>query len=243
MTDAPDTSLPDSPKAEQPHKRRWFQYSIRSLMLVTLVIACVLGYISNEARKQRNAVAWVKEMGGDVEYDYLFEANGDAIPNAEPPGPDWLREWIGIDYFSDVAVVYIYENQVDDLSPLKDLTNLERLLLKNSPVSDISPLAGLTNLTSVDLSATQVSDLSPMKRWDNLEMLWLNNTPVKDLSSLKNMSNLEDLFLENTQVTDLSPLKDLPKLEWLYIEGAQVSEEEIQNLKASLSNCFIYDGR
>jgi len=213
---------PVQPENEPPSKRRWCQYSIRSLMLVTLVIACWLGYISHNARKQRDIVAWVKEMEGSVEYDYQFDAKGGRIEDAQPPGPDWLREWIGIEYFSDVTLVNLENSQVKDLSPLTGLTNLKKLWLGNTQVSDLSPLKGLTNLV----------------------FLYLSDTEVRDLSPLEDLTILNILFLSETQVTDLSPLEGLRNLEYLNLEGTPVSWEEGQKLQKLLPKCDIdWDGR
>lgn len=50
-----------------------------------------------------------------------------------------------------------YGTQANDLSPLKDLTNLEWLGLDATPVKDLSPLKGMTKLESLDLQGTKVS--------------------------------------------------------------------------------------
>ena len=68
--------------------------------------------------------------------------------------------------------------QVTDLSPLKDLTNLERLDLEDTQVSDLSPLEGLTNLKALVLDQTQVTDLSSLKGLTNLKWVILEGTPV-----------------------------------------------------------------
>ena len=162
--------------AEPKLKRRWFQYSIRSLMLVTLLIACWLGYISHNARKQKAAVAWVKSMEGNLWYDYQMEEDGMWKANPEPPGPDWLREWIGIDYFSDVYWVDLANTQVTDLSPLEYLPNLEVLNLSFTQVTDLSSLDGMSNLFFLQMVDTPVSKKEVhkvhlalpncVKRWD-----------------------------------------------------------------------------
>ena len=97
-------------------KRRWYQYSLRSLLIV-MFLFCILfawgGYKIRQAEKQKGIVALVKESGNDVYYNYQL------IPDAVPPGPDWLRNLIGIDYFSNVEAVILF-NRVSDF----DLTSL-----------------------------------------------------------------------------------------------------------------------
>ena len=147
----------ESEKVSEPqHKRRWYQYSLRSLMILMTVLCIWLGYLSNEARKQRNVVAWVEDKLGAVRYDYEYIENVGWSDN-EPPGPDWLREWIGIDYFCDVTGVVILGGNAIDLTPLKDLVALESLIVFNTPVLDLSPLEVLTNLKEVKLIWTSVT--------------------------------------------------------------------------------------
>ncbi len=76
-------------------------------------------------------------MGGSVEYDYEYD-DGNKVPNAEPPGPQWLRNLLGLDYFDDVVFVWL---------------NLE-----GTQVTDVTPLSGLTSLQRLDLDGTQVGE-------------------------------------------------------------------------------------
>ena len=88
---------------------RWrFQFSIRSLLVLTLVVAVACSWLAVEreqARKQRVAVEAIEVIGGTVAYDYELDPNGRPIPNATPPGPTWLHELLGDNLFVDVAQV------------------------------------------------------------------------------------------------------------------------------------------
>ena len=109
-----------------------------------LVVCVAVGWKYERVRKQREAVAWVHEMGGTVTY--------------EPRGPEWLRKGLGRDFFDDVTGVSLDATEVSDLSPLAKLTNLETLTLGGTPLSDVSPLAKLTKLELLYLNNTQVSE-------------------------------------------------------------------------------------
>ena len=69
------------------------------MLLLTLVIGGVLGWKVERARKQREAVAWVHEMGGSVQYDYEIDDDEWWAPDAEPPGPQWLRKQLDRHFF------------------------------------------------------------------------------------------------------------------------------------------------
>ena len=74
MSDEPEKAK------EPPQKRRWYQYSLRSLLIV-MFLFCLLfawgGYKVRQAEKQKAAVAWVEKNGGWVGYDYQYDANVD----------------------------------------------------------------------------------------------------------------------------------------------------------------------
>ena len=50
------------------------------------------------------------------------------------------------------------DNQIADVGPLSDLTNLTALDLRNNQITDASPLAGLTNLRTLNLTGNAVSN-------------------------------------------------------------------------------------
>ena len=88
-------------------RRRWFQYSLRSFLILLTVFAVWLGVVVNRAREQREAVKAIEALGGVVLYDWEF--NGLPLPTVRenPNGPHWLRQLVGDDFFQDVQVVVI----------------------------------------------------------------------------------------------------------------------------------------
>ncbi len=165
-------------------KRRWYQYSLGSLFLVTLVFAVSLGWICHKAREQRKTVEAIEELGGWVCYDYQVDASGDYTPDAEPPGPAWFRNLVGLDFLADVVKASFINDPVGDtsLECLAGLTNLEELHLDGTEVSDagLEHLQGLTKLEELSLMHTEVSDagLEHLKGLTNLRELWLIATQV-----------------------------------------------------------------
>jgi len=101
---------------------------------------------------------------------------------------------------------YFWNTGVSDLSPLAGLSGLQILECHSTPVSDLSPLAGLSNLQILDCGFTSVSDLSPLAGLSNLQILYCRSTSVSDLSPLAGLSGLQILNCNSTSVSDLSPL-------------------------------------
>ena len=214
---------PPKPK----RKRHWFRFSLKTLVLVLTVFGIWLGLLVHRVNKQKEAVQWVKDHGGWVRYDYEWEREKKSpIEDAEPPGPDWLRELIGIDYFTDVTLVGFHNATVEDIEPLGNLTQLQWLILTDTQVSDITPLRELTQLHVLYLIGTQVTDLDPLRELTQLQQIYLNRTQVSDITPLRDLTQLQLLYLYSTQVSDLSPLTGMKSVTIFLDENQQVTIPE-----------------
>ena len=65
-------------------RRRWFQYSLRTLLLLMLLVSIGMSWVAvrmQRARRQREAVKGIERLGGGVMYDYQFDQSP-----SQPPG-------------------------------------------------------------------------------------------------------------------------------------------------------------
>ena len=83
---------------------KWrFQFSIRSLLVLVVVVAIPCSWFataSQQARKQREAVAEITNLHGVVFYDYQLDPSAGWIPGAKLPVPPWPRKLLGGDLFA-----------------------------------------------------------------------------------------------------------------------------------------------
>ena len=85
--------------------------------------------------------------------DYIEQAV-EMILRGEAPPAHWRPYIFALNF---------YDRNLDDLTPLAQLTALKNLSLRRTEVSDLTPLAYLTALESLDLNGTQVSDFYPTR--------------------------------------------------------------------------------
>src|SRR5260221_6238746 len=115
-----EPSKADAPEVAPPkRKRRWLQYSLRTLILSTAVLGAAGGWLGKrieQKRLEREAVAAIVKLGGLAVYD--FEKDSE-----KSPGPDWVRGLLGENFFSDVVEVNLAGVAVHD-SDLVCLDNL-----------------------------------------------------------------------------------------------------------------------
>ena len=156
---------PDTPKP-----RRWFRFSLRTLLIVMLLLGVVFGTgsMAYEARRQRKVVADLEESGMDVEFS-----------DEEPSMPELLDTGYSGRVIS-VRTHSLFTTSFNDVSPLAAFENLDFLDLSWTQVADVTPLAELENLEVLGLERTQVTDVSPLAGLKNLELLDLSGTNVTD---------------------------------------------------------------
>lgn len=110
------------------------------------------------------------------------------------------------------------ERSITDLTGLEYATNLERLHLGyNNQLSDIRPITQLTNLNWLSLARTQVYDLKPLEKLTNLKVLYLWNTSISNLGPLESLKGLVDIDASGCKISDVTPLTSLAQLKYLKI--------------------------
>jgi hypothetical protein len=208
-----------------------FQFSLRSLFVLVLVVAVPCSWLASEiqrAKRQKEAVAELEKLGGMLEYDYRRDASGHWEYGATLSGPAWLRVSLGDDLFTDTTVANLYPkgglgdglpSKLDawfsrfptvtdlDLVHLKALPRMRELYL-SPKITDagLENLAELVDLRLLTLSEARVTDagLARLKGLHQLQSLFLYGTPITDagLEHLRGLTRLEHLSLDHTRVTN-----------------------------------------
>ena len=207
---------------------RWrFQFRLRTLMLAVAVCAVACSWFAVRKDRAARQLAATKALGDRVwvVYDYELDADGLRTEGAQPPGPAWLRNLLGGDFFADVEAVWGTSGfDDDDMAHLKGFPRLRYLNVFNSRVTE----AGIVHLKSLP----------------ELENLSLGGTRITDagLVHLQQLRKLEGLGLYSTGVTDegLAHLHDLAGLKRLGLFSTKVTPQGIQRLEQALPDCRVW---
>ena len=225
-------------------KRRWFQFSLRTLLIFVLVCAvgsAWLGVIAKRANRQRVAVETIKKAGGTVYYDYQADADGVLrFPPSSPAYPEWLKNGLGVDYFSNVVRVSLNSrSDAGSFEALSDLPHLGSVWLAGRNVTD-SVLARTTTLSQlhaliVSNSAITATGWESLEHLPQLKMMNLQGSTLTDsvLLHIKSLTGLKRLFLDSPQITDsgLTHIMALSQLEELGLIHCPVTDNGLQQLK------------
>jgi hypothetical protein len=174
---------------------RWrFQFTIRTLLVLTVAVAAPCSWMAVEmkrAREQREAVEGIRESGGSLRYHW----EGTGSMSKVEPVPLWLMQLFGDDFFSDVSGASIATDS--HLRYLVAFPHLRSLSLFRVSGFDQDGRRQLQ-------SAVTDAGLAFLGRLPQLRQLNLAGTKVTDagLEHIRGLTQLEDLHLAGTQVTD-----------------------------------------
>jgi len=136
----------------------------------------------------------------------------------------------------------------EDLQFVAAFSELQELILDNSPISDVglAHLANLNKLQTLYISGTNISDtgLSCLNAMDDLETLTVVFCGITDdgLIHLLQLPSLKYLNLNYTNITDdgIESLCRITSLENILIGDTHISGEGASRLKAAFPEAEIY---
>jgi hypothetical protein len=149
---------------------RWFQFSLRSLLIFVTLSALACSWFTvtmQHARKQRADVEQIRKLGGNVYYSYQCDGSGtpvqpalilqpggkwEKIERPEPLIPQFLRDWLGDDFFYRVSA--IEPSSLKDIDAMKGIDTCQR-------ASSIRFTAWITESRTDDEIRDQLQELFP----------------------------------------------------------------------------------
>jgi hypothetical protein len=160
--------------------RRRFQFSIRSLLVLTLAVALPCSWLADEmtkAKQQDEAVKWINSV-----YDqgaHYWEKD-EVVPRAEPT---WLLKLLGDSFFAQDITVILGRNGVTvaTLKHLRQIRFVRKLVINSTPKimdAELENLRGLAELRELNLYDANITDagLELLKGMTQLRRLSLNKS-------------------------------------------------------------------
>jgi len=207
---------PDAATPKPKRRRRWLQFSVRSLFVLTLLVAAFLGWVRYEvdcAREEEQAAAAIGALGGSARRAREIRIASDGLARQIVAHlPERVRSFLGDRFLDPVADVGFPAGVGDEaLGALDHFHHLEEVHLSGSRLTP----AGLQRVL----------------RHRGLVALHLDGATItdEDVAGLLRLTRLERLHLDHTPITDqaVQVLARLPKLSYLGISGTHVTAEGV----------------
>ena len=149
-----------------------------------------------------------------------------------------MKSLKGIEYATNLEKLKVNENEISDLTPLKDLKNLKYLELQRNRIVDVSPLANLKNLEFLKLYNNIIENVEPLKDLTNLTGLDLHNNVkvrkengkrinydgITDISSLKNLTKLTFFDVSANRIENVDIILGMEKINHLDFSDNKISD-------------------
>jgi len=153
--------------------RRWFQFSLKTLLALMLAACCLLAWVAykrSQAAEQKAAYNLIIAKGGATNF------------GPESTRSPWLRWILGDDVAGEGGCIEFGDSGLNDadLAQLSSLRQIQRLSLNKNQITDkgLAHLRKLPRLKYLSLDETQISDdgLATLRACDSLEWLSLYGT-------------------------------------------------------------------
>jgi len=115
----------------------------------------------------------------------------------------------GIHLFENLKTLSLWENAIDDLAPLEELTQLVWLELGNNKIQDLSPIANLTDLERLGLSSNRVSDIEVLSNFSKMKWLNLDDNTIENVDALADLQELTWLTIEHNTIDNMTVIDEV----------------------------------
>jgi Leucine-rich repeat (LRR) protein len=125
------------------------------------------------------------------------------------------------------------------LDPVSKFTHLSKLDVSGSGISDLSPVKNLLDLQELNCSNTEVTKLDALSSLKRLVKLDCSNTQISSLAPVANCDNLEIINADKTQISNLTGLSKLTRLKKIYADNTQLTKDSVSAYKLENGNCLV----
>ena len=219
--------------AAPPPKLRWYQYRLRSLLILMTLVAVFFSWFGNRLRIAHSQQAAVEK---------LHQNNAMVMYDDQKKWPAWLEKLLGKDFCYRVKSIIIMNPEKDQFKELEHILNYRVLSIGEGKVTaeDFEHIKANTALQKLLLEADFPLDkIRQIKSLDGISLSGKNLTD-ETLESLDGLDNLQSLDIHSDAITDrgLAKIKNLLNLKGFVLNSKSVTGgglaffKSAKNLKA-----------
>lgn len=205
------SKLPDIVKPTSLRRRRWFRFSLRTLLIAFTLISLGLGLVFNRVQNERRAAEVIGDARGEIVYNWQIRPP-DSDPNIQPapPGPQWLRKRLGPHWFDRIVEVRL--NGYINRSSKNRFTVVGPHLAKLQALRSLSLWGG-------ELDHDDYQLLGQLTQIEKLRLRHEAELRQQDAAALAHATGIRELYLSDAKISTqaLKELAKLPNLEVLDI--------------------------
>ncbi len=140
-----------------------------------------------------------------------------------------VKDYSPLSFLTNIEEIYIQgsgalkdkdlENLINSIKSFKKLIKLSLYATNLEDISLLDELKNIDSLKNLNLGVNKIKNLEPLKNLTNLKYLDLRNNLIFDISPLKSLTKLETLYLMNNDIIDITPLASNKNLVYLNLKN------------------------
>ena len=151
-----------------------------------------------------------------------------------------IKNLKGLEHAKQLITLDLGRNPtIKNYTPLAQLPQLRTLYLWGNNINDLSVLPLLPQLEFLDLNWNQITDIRRLANFTNLTTLWIQGNNITDVTPLAGLTNLSDLRLRENKISDIRPLAELVNLRTLHLQGNPIRETSTLESLTKLSDLEV----
>ncbi len=180
----------------------------------------------------------------DMQVIYRHLRNFVSLKALDISGNQDLHNLKPVTELTELVAIDFSNTTISDLTPLRNLNKLESIHCSHSGITTLDPLRFASRIRELDCSHTPLDEITVLGNLQNLNQLNIGYTKTKVIESLSQLDELNQLNLSGLDISDLSPLESLTKLSDLDLSATSVTDlgavGKIKNLQSlNISNTYV----
>ena len=153
-----------------------------------------------------------------------------------------IKDLTGLEYAINLEVLWFFNNEISDLSPLAGLTKMIQMSMEHNPITSFSALTNMEELQGIQISHNNIiNDITPLAGKTKLRSVLIWGCPITDISSLTDLPSIEYIDLCGNQISEIPSFENAPKLKKLYIYNNKVSDVSVLQNHTNLERLNLRD--
>jgi len=146
-----------------------------------------------------------------------------------------IKSLEGLQHCKALMKLDLENNEIADLTPIKDLKLLQSIDLSSNKIESLEALAGLVQSQYLQVSKNGIVDLGPLRGMGNLRSLYAAENKIKSIEPISGLRKMWTLHVSGNPIEDLASLSQLAGLESISLRGCGIKSLEFARaLKPSL---------
>jgi len=129
--------------------------------------------------------------------------------------------------------------EIKSLEDLRNFTNLQILRINNNLIEDLSPLTELPHLYFLNLGANRITDPSDVFELKNLRYLHLFYNRIESIEGISNLIYLDTFFADVNNITDISPLEGMYNLRNISLSRNHIEDISILSTLPNIVELWV----